>query len=99
LRPTFTIAVLARTLGFPPEKIPCRRQFNRRQKIKVMGDKSPKSNQKKSSQKQAKASSTNHKKAPLAPPSPPPARKNNRPFPAVSSDVKTGETVFLPPVF
>jgi hypothetical protein len=55
LRPTFTIAVLARTLSFPPEKIPCRRQFNRRQKIKVMGDKSPKSNQKKSAAGAAKS--------------------------------------------
>lgn len=30
----------------PPKKIPCRRPVNRRTKIKVMGDKSPKANQK-----------------------------------------------------
>jgi len=49
-------------MAFPPEKLSCRRRVNRRIKIKVMGDKSPKSNQKKSSQKQAKASSANQKK-------------------------------------
>lgn len=38
-------------------------QVNQPQKkIKIMGDKSPKSNQKKSSQKQVKASSTDQKK-------------------------------------
>jgi hypothetical protein len=46
-----------------PEKIPCRRQVNRRTKIKVMGDKSPKANQKKSGQKDAKANSNNAKKS------------------------------------
>ncbi len=46
-----------------PEKIPCRRRVNRRTKIKVMGDKSPKANQKKSGQKDAKASSNNAKKS------------------------------------
>ena len=45
-----------------PEKIPCRRQANRRTKIKVMGDKSPKATQKKSGQKNAKASSASAKK-------------------------------------
>ena len=49
-------------MAFPPEKIPCRRRVNRRTKIKVMGDNSPKSKQKKSSQKDAKASSANQKK-------------------------------------
>ena len=46
-----------------PEKIPCRRQVNRRTKIKVMGDKSPKANQKKSGQKDAKATSASQKKS------------------------------------
>ena len=50
-------------MPFPPEKIPCRRPVNRRNKIKVMGDKSPKANQKKSSQNQAKNSSANAKKS------------------------------------
>ena len=40
-----------------PEKLICREPVNHPNKIKVMGDKSPKSNQKKSSQKQAKSSS------------------------------------------
>jgi hypothetical protein len=46
-----------------PEKIPCRRPVNRRTKIKVMGDKSPKANQKKSGQKNVKTSSANAKKS------------------------------------
>jgi hypothetical protein len=46
-----------------PEKIPCRRRVNRRTKIKVMGDKSPKANQKKSGQKNVKASNANAKKS------------------------------------
>jgi hypothetical protein len=45
------------------EKIPCRRRVNRRNQKKVMGDKSPKANQKKSGQKQAKASSANQQKS------------------------------------
>ena len=49
-------------MPFPSEKIPCRRPVNRRTKIKVMGDKSPKANQKKSGQKDAKNSSANAKK-------------------------------------
>jgi hypothetical protein len=42
-------------MTFPSEKLSCRRRVN--SKNKIMGDKSPKSNQKKSSQKQAKISS------------------------------------------
>ena len=45
-----------------PEKIPCRRRVNRSTKTKIMGDKSPKANQKKSGQKNAKTSSANAKK-------------------------------------
>jgi len=48
-------------MAFPPEKLSCRRGINP-QIIKVMGDKSPKSNQKKSSQKQSKANSADQKK-------------------------------------
>ena len=46
----------------PAEKLTCRRRVNQQNGIKVMGDKSPKSNQKKSSQKQAKAVSAGEKK-------------------------------------
>jgi len=49
-------------MPFPPEKIPCRRQSIRRKK-KIMGDKSPKANQKKSGQKDAKTNSVNQKKS------------------------------------
>jgi hypothetical protein len=52
-------------MQFPSEKLPCRRRVNRREN-KIMGDKSPKSNQKKSSQKQAKASSASQKKGAAA---------------------------------
>ena len=51
---------------------------NPQKENKIMGDKSPKSNQKKSSQKQSKASSADQKKAPPSPQNPPQARKNNR---------------------
>ena len=44
-----------------PEKLICREPVKHPNKIKVMGDKSPKSNQKKSSQKQAVASSAAQK--------------------------------------
>jgi len=50
-------------MGFPPEKIPCRRRVNRRTRLNVMGDKSPKATQKKSGQKNAKTSSANQKKS------------------------------------
>ena len=46
----------------PAEKLTCRRQVNQQNRIKVMGDKSPKSTQKKSGQKQAKATSAADKK-------------------------------------
>ena len=45
----------------PSVKLACRGRVNQQKKIKVMGDKSPKSNQKKSSQKQAVASSAAQK--------------------------------------
>ena len=48
-------------MTLPSEKLTCRGQVNQQNKIKVMGDKSPKSNQKKSSQKQAQASSAAEK--------------------------------------
>jgi hypothetical protein len=62
LRLPFTIIALSIIMEFPPEKISCRRPVNRRTKIKVMGDKSPKANQKKSGQKDAKTSNANAKK-------------------------------------
>jgi hypothetical protein len=46
----------------PPEKLLCRRPINPQKKIKIMGDRSPKSNQKKSSQKQAKSNSADQQK-------------------------------------
>jgi len=49
-------------MAFPSEKIPCRRQVKPQKNTKVMGDKSPKANQKKSGQKNAKASSANQQK-------------------------------------
>jgi hypothetical protein len=61
-RLAFTIRIQSRTLRPPPEKIPCRRPVNRRTTKKVMGDKSPKANQKKSGQKDAKKNSANAKK-------------------------------------
>ena len=49
-------------MGFPAEKLTCRRGVNAQNAIKAMGDKSPKSNLKKSTQKQAKANSAEQKK-------------------------------------
>lgn len=49
-------------MGFPSEKLTCRRGVNVQNTIKIMGDKSPKSNQKKSTQKLAKAHSADQKK-------------------------------------
>ena len=46
----------------PSEKLTCRRGVNPLKKIKIMGDRSPKSNQKKSTQKQSKADSAEQKK-------------------------------------
>jgi hypothetical protein len=62
LRPSFTIAAPASRMAFPAGKITCHRPVNRR-KNKVMGDKSPKANQKMSGQKDSKTSSTNAKKS------------------------------------
>ena len=44
------------------EKLTFRRRVNTRKKVNVMGDRSPKSNQKKSGQKQTKAKSADQKK-------------------------------------
>ena len=49
-------------LGFLAEKLTCRKEVNTKNTIKIMGDKSPKSNQKKSTQKQAMAQSAERKK-------------------------------------
>ena len=49
-------------VGFPAEKLTCRRGVNVQNTIKIMGDKSPKANQKKASQKQTKTNSANQKK-------------------------------------
>ncbi len=49
-------------LGFPAEKLTCRRGVNAQKTIKIMSDKSPKANQKKSTQKQAQANSADQKK-------------------------------------
>lgn len=49
-------------MTLPSEKLTCRGRVNQQNKINVMGDRSPKSTQKKSSQKQAKASSEAEKK-------------------------------------
>ena len=49
-------------LGFPAEKLTCRRGVNTQNTIKIMGDKSPKSKQKKSTQKQAKTNRAEQEK-------------------------------------
>lgn len=49
-------------VGLAAEKLTCRGRVNAQYMIKPMGDKSPKSNQKKSTQKQAKASSAEQQK-------------------------------------
>jgi hypothetical protein len=46
----------------PAEKLVCRRQVNKKNTVNVMGDRSPKSTQKKTGQKQAKASAVAQKK-------------------------------------
>ena len=56
------MSALARMIQAPPEKIKCRRRVNPQTKNKIMGDKSPKSNQKKSTQKQSKVSSADQQK-------------------------------------
>ena len=59
---SFTLSAVDRTMLFPSEK-PIMPQVNQsRRKNKIMGDKSPKSNQKKSTQKQSKVSSADLKK-------------------------------------
>jgi hypothetical protein len=58
----FTMPGNARMMLFRAEKLKFRRPVNPRKK-KIMGDKSPKSNQKKSAQKQSKASSATAKKS------------------------------------
>lgn len=49
-------------MGFPAEKLTCRWGVNAQNTIKIMGDKSPKSNRKMSTQKQAKVHSAEQKK-------------------------------------
>jgi hypothetical protein len=56
------MSAAASTMDIPSEKLPCRRQVNPKKKDRIMGDRSPKSNQKKSSQKQAKAGSADQRK-------------------------------------
>jgi hypothetical protein len=58
----FTFCDVDRTMLLPSEK-PIMPQVNQsRRQNKIMGDKSPKSNQKKSTQKQSKVSSADQKK-------------------------------------
>ena len=49
-------------LDFPSEKLTCRGGVNAQKRINIMGDKSPKSNQKKVTQKQTQAQSAEQKK-------------------------------------
>lgn len=56
-RSTFTAAGWPAILTLSVEKLICRGQVKLLTQLKAMGDRSPKSTQKKSSQKQAKASS------------------------------------------
>jgi hypothetical protein len=58
----FTATAPAGIMGFPAGKRTCRRGVNAQQTIKIMGDKSPRSNQKRSTQKQAKANSAEQRK-------------------------------------
>jgi hypothetical protein len=63
LRPVFTTTITASRIRRPPEKLIMPRASKlQKEKVTIMGDKSPKSNQKKSSQKQSKASSVASKK-------------------------------------
>jgi hypothetical protein len=50
-------------MAVPAEKLTCRRPVNLSKETKIMGDKSPKANQKKSGQKETKTSSVNAKKS------------------------------------
>ena len=54
-RLSFTTGASPSIMSLPAEKLICRRRVNQQNRIKVMGDKSPKATQKKSSQKQTKA--------------------------------------------
>jgi hypothetical protein len=56
------MAVVASRIAMPSGKLRFRRRVNSVKERKIMGDKSPKSNQKKSTQKQSKASSADQKK-------------------------------------
>jgi hypothetical protein len=60
--PLFTGVARAGMLDTPAVKLICRGAAKIQPTIKIMGDRSPKSNQKKSSQKQAQASSAENKK-------------------------------------
>jgi hypothetical protein len=59
--PSFTVAAPARMMGSPAEKLTCCRKVNANT-INIMGDRSPKSNQKKSNQKQTKADNADQNK-------------------------------------
>jgi hypothetical protein len=59
----------------PAEKLGFRRQVNAEKKGKLMGDKSPKANQKKSSQKSSKAASADQQKKQAAAAKQTPAKK------------------------
>jgi hypothetical protein len=61
-RPPLTVTAPVSILAYPSEKPTCRRQANPQKKVNIMGDRSPKSNQKKSTQKQARANSAEQKK-------------------------------------
>ena len=58
----FTRTAPAGMMGFPSAKLTCRRGVNAQNAINIMGDRSPKANQKKSTQKQARANSADQKK-------------------------------------
>jgi hypothetical protein len=61
-RRSFTITALSGMMSFPAEKLLFRRQVNCGQrKQPIMGDRSPKANQKKSTQKNSKNSAANAK--------------------------------------
>jgi hypothetical protein len=58
----FTVTTHERIVDFSAEKLTCRKEVNASNIINIMGDRSPKSNQKKSNQKQSKASSAEQSK-------------------------------------
>ena len=61
-RLSFTTRTVASRVMSPAEKQRFWRRVNSAKKVMFMGDKSPKSNQKKATQKQSKASSADQKK-------------------------------------